>query len=184
MRIREGKWHQFVKASLKEIGEKNGFDVSESEKEMYFPVKFALFNGDSAEKHILTYKPDIVWKKGINYHVIFEIEYLDPKSRILDKRKYVLGTFLLGLIALSEKSCKNLVLITNRETLVEDSGTCYKILNRKKILSKDFLNNIYVHWYCFDSSYDKRYRDPTYLKKELLTCLSEDFRLELKGFSH
>ena len=57
MRIREAKWHQHVKGLLREIGEKSGFDVSESETEMYIQVKYKLFDARSAEKHILTYKP-------------------------------------------------------------------------------------------------------------------------------
>lgn len=177
VRIRENKWHQHVKELLKEIGEKSGFNVSESETEMYFPVKYKLFGGDSAEKHILTYKPDVVWKKGMQYYVIFEIEYLNPKSQFLDKRKYVLGTFLLGLTALHEKSCKNFILIANKEILCEDVGTCYEILNRKKIFSEDFLKSTNVLWYCFDRSINERFKEPTYLKRELKAYLSEDFKL-------
>lgn len=167
MRIRETKWHQHVKESLKEIGEKSGFDVSESETEMYFPVKYKLFRGDSAEKHMLTYKPDVVWKKGVQYYAIFEIEYLNPKSQFLDKKKYVLGTFLLGLTALHEKSCQSFILITNKKILWEDVMTCYEILKKKKIFSEDYFKSTEVMCFCYDPSINKKFRDPTYLKKEL-----------------
>jgi len=177
VRIRETKWHQSVKELLKEIGERNDFNVSESETEMYFPIKYKLFGGEPAEKHILTYKPDVIWKKGMKYYAIFEIEYLNPKSQFLDKRKYVLGTFLLGLTALHEKSCKNFVLVTNKEILCEDVGTCFEILRKKKIFSEDYLKSIDVMWYCFDPSINERFRDPRYLKKELRAYLAEDFRL-------
>jgi hypothetical protein len=177
MRIREAKWHGFIKKVLKEIGEKYEFDVSESEKEMYFPVKYRLFDGVHAEKHILTYKPDVVWKKGMQYHTIFEIEYLNPKSQVLDKRKYVLGTFLLGLTALCEKSCRNLVLITNKKTLCEDVGTCYEILRQKKILSEGFFKGRYVLWYCLDRSIYEKFRDPTFQERWMKKMLPENFRL-------
>lgn len=65
MRIREAKWHQTIKDLLKEIGEKDGFDVSESKKETHFTTRFALFEGEKPKKHTLTYKPDVVWKKGM-----------------------------------------------------------------------------------------------------------------------
>jgi len=174
MRVREAKWHEFIKERLKGIGEKSGFEVSESENDMYFTIKYPLFCGDSAEKHTLTYKPDVVWKKGMQYRTIFEIEYLNPKSQSLDKRKYVLGTFILGLIAAYEKSCKNFVLITNREDLCKEVGTSYEFL-KKKIFSKDWKD--IVMWYCFDRSIDKRYKDPRYLEKDLEKEMKACFKL-------
>jgi len=167
VRIRETKWHQYVKKLLKEFGKEKGFDVSESETEMYFTVKYKLSDEDSAEKHVLTYKPDVVWKKEGKYVAIFEIEYLNPKSQFLDKKKYVLGTFLLGLTALHEKLCPNFILVTNKKILWENVKTCYEFLKKKKIFSEDYFKSTEVLCFCCDPSNNKKFRDPTYLKKVL-----------------
>jgi hypothetical protein len=177
LRIAESKWHEYVKGLLKEIGEKSGFDVSESENEMDFPVKYDLFESEPSEKHILTYKPDVVWKKGIEYKTIIEIEYLNPKAQNINKRKYVLGTFVLGLTALHEKSCKNFVFITNSNSLCEQVGSFYEILKKRKILSEHFLKATAIIWYSFDRSQNEKLKDPRYFKRELKSYLSEDFNL-------
>lgn len=177
MRIREAKWHQTIKNILMEIGERNGFDISESEREMYFTTKFALFEDESRKKHTLTYKPDVVWKKGIKYHAIFEIEYLNPRGQIVEKKKYSLGTLILGLIASCEKSCRNFTLVTNRDVLCKEIATCFEILDKKKILGEDFKKSIIFRYYSFDSTRDKRFKNYAYLKKELEEYVSEDFKL-------
>lgn len=175
MRIREEKWHQTVKGFLKGIGERNGFDVSESEREMYFPVKFSLFEGESPKKHILTYKPDVVWKRRIKYIAIFEVEYL-PKNQV-EKKKYSLETFLLGLTALYEKSCRNLTLITNRDALCKEIGTCFEILSKEKIFNEDFVKSIVLRWYSFDPDRNEKFKNYEYLKNEIEEFVSEDFKL-------
>lgn len=142
---------------------------------MYFPIKFALFEGETPKKHILTYKPDVVWKKGIRYYAIFEVEFL-PRGQV-EKKKYSVGTFLLGLIALCEKGCRNLTLITNSDILCKEIGTCFQILDKKKILREDFLKSIVMRWYSFDFYRDEEFKNYEYLKKELDEYVSEDFKL-------
>jgi len=162
---------------LKEIGKKNGFDVSTSEQEIHFTERFALFEDEGREKHTLTYKPDVVWKKGVKTHAIFEIEYLNPKGNISEKKKYALGTFLLGLVASCISSCRDFILITNRDDLCKEIATCQQLLHKNKILGKDFLKFLRFSYYSFDATRDRKLRNHDYLKKELQSYISEDFKL-------
>jgi len=152
---------------LIEIGEQNNYDVSDSEKEMYFTRKFSMFEGESTRKHTLTYKPDVVWKKGMKCHAIFEIEYANPKSQIIEKKKYALGTFLLGLIASQEKNCGNFIIVSNSRNLLEELITSWEVMD---FIKEDFAP---VSFWSFDPSEDKRFRDYVYLKKQLKRYVTE-----------
>lgn len=172
MRIKEGKWHQAIKHILMEMGEKKSYDVSESENEMYFTEKFSMFEGEKREKHTLTYKPDVVWKRGIRYQAIFEIEYLSPSGQTVEKRKYALGTFLLSLIASHRKGCGKFVVVSNNERLLREIITSWMIID---FLRED--SEVEVCFISLDPSEDNRFKDPVYLKKHVEKCVTEDFSL-------
>jgi hypothetical protein len=116
---RDSGWHQKVKEILKEIGEEEGYDVSESENEILLASRFKIYDDEKKKIHNLMYKPDVVWKDGHIYRAIFEIEYLNPRSKaqLMDKRKYAIGSLMLGFLAMVQKSVDDLVFITNNEEL-------------------------------------------------------------------
>ena len=116
---KENRWHEAVKQVLKEIGEDRGYDVEESEQEMIISKRFGMYDHEKREIHSLSYKPDVVWKKRHRYVAIFEIEYLNPKStsKLMEKRKYAIGSLMLGYVATLHKSIDNLFFITNSEPL-------------------------------------------------------------------
>lgn len=119
---KEARWHKMVKDVLKEIGEGRGYDVSESEKEMILASKFKMYDKEKSRIHTFLYKPDVIWKKGHRYRAIFEIEYLNPQrtSQVMAKRKYSIGSFMLGYLAMIKKSVRRLVFITNNEDLCSE----------------------------------------------------------------
>jgi len=88
-----------------------------------------------------------------------------------------LGTFLLGLTALCEKSCRNFTLITNRDALCKEIGTCFEILSKKKIFNEDFVKSIVLRWYSFDPDRNEKFKNYEYLKNEIEEYVSEDFKL-------
>ena len=73
--------------------------------------------------HTLSYKPDGIWKKGRSYRAIFEIEYLNPRSRGIEKRKYAIGSWMLAYLAMIQKSAKFMVLVTNNADLYREITT-------------------------------------------------------------
>jgi len=156
---KENRWHQTVKQVLKEIGEDRGYNVEESEKEMIFSKRFTIYIGDKKEIHSVSYKPDVVWKKGHQYKAIFEIEYLNPKgtSQLMNKRKYAIGSLMLGYVAMLDKSVDNLYFVTNSEPLCSEMG---KLMEFADV--KNFKNVIYL--YAED-------RARSSLKKELIKVI-------------
>jgi len=115
-------WHERVKRVLKEIGESRGHDVSESEQEMFLTRRVSLYIGDEVKLHTLTYKPDVVWKKGGKYYAIFQIEYLKATQQATEKRKYALGSLLLAALSAREKACNKVIFVTNNENLCNEIG--------------------------------------------------------------
>ena len=142
---KEARWHKMVKEALKEIGKERGYDVSDSEKEIVFASKFRMFRhqikgksweiiyGGSAERkpHALSYKPDVVWKKGRHHRAIFEIEYLNPRSSAMEKRKYAIGSWMLAYLAMVQKSVKFLVFVTNNKDLYREILTFKHLVHPK-----------------------------------------------------
>jgi len=122
-------WHEMVKEILKEIGKNRGYDVSESEKEMMFAKKFAIYEGDKRAKHTLSYKPDVVWKEGHRYRAVFEVEYVNPNriTQTTTKRKYAIGSLMLAYLAMINKSVNSLVFITNSENLCSEIALYLKL---------------------------------------------------------
>lgn len=116
---KEPRWHQKVKDILKELGEKEDYDVSESEKEILLSSRFKRFVDEKRQIHAFAFRPDVVWKKGHLYRAIFEVEYLSPRSKaqLMEKRKYAIGSLMLAYLAMVQKSIENLVFITNNEAL-------------------------------------------------------------------
>jgi len=144
-----------VKKALKEIGKERGYDVSESEKEMVLASKFKMFRheikgkgwkityGGPAERkaHTFSYKPDVVWKKRRSYRAIFEIEYLNPRSNAMEKRKYAIGSLMLAYLTMVEKPMRFLVFVTNSKDLYRE------ILTFKKLVPleyKDSTHTLYL----------------------------------------
>lgn len=142
---RKTSWHEIAKEALKEIGKEWGYAVSESEKEMVFATKFRMFRhrlygkgneiikGGASERkpHVLSYKPDVVWKKGRNYRAIFEIEFLDERKSGIEKRKYAIGSLMLAYLAMVEKSVEELYFVTNNESLCREISTFKQIIPLK-----------------------------------------------------
>ncbi len=127
-------WHEFAKKALKEIGKEWGYTVSESENVMFFAKKFSMVSlsvrikgqkvtkGGASERkpQTMSYKPDVVWKKGRNYRAIFEIECLDETRSGIEKRKYAIGSLMLAYLAMIEKSAKCVVFVTNNKSLYRE----------------------------------------------------------------
>ena len=144
-----------VKKALRKIGKERGYDVSESEKEMVFGSRFKMFDfkemfsksklvfSDTDERKVytLSYKPDVVWKKGQLYKAVFEIEYLDPQGKLSGKRKYAIGSLMLAYLAMNEKSIKSLIFITNNLSLYRE------IVTFKNLMSLKYSKN--THTLCF-----------------------------------
>ncbi len=145
-----------VKKALKEIGKERGYDVSESEKEITFASKFRMFRYSiegrgsaliydhalpERKAHILSYKPDCVWKERHLYRAIFEIEYLSPRSRAMERRKYAIGSWMLAYLTMVNKSMRFLVFVTNSKDLYRE------ILVFKKLVTleyKDSTHTLYL----------------------------------------
>jgi len=155
--VKEPRWHEMVKEALKEIGKERGYDVSESEKEMVFASKkFKMFRhqikgrgseiiyGDAAERevHTLSYKPDCVWKKRRSYRAVFEIEYSNPRSNAMEKRKYAIGSWMLAYLAMVEKSVRFLVFVTNSKDLYREILTFKRLVPLDYV--KDSTRNLYL----------------------------------------
>jgi hypothetical protein len=72
-----------------------------------------------------------VWKKGHKYKTIFEIEYLNPKNpeQLMDKRKYAIGSLMLGYVAMLHKSIDTLYFVTNSEPLCGEIAKLIKLAN-------------------------------------------------------
>ena len=119
---KETRWHETVKEVVKEIGEKKGYNVSESEKEIILASRFKMYDSERRKIHTLAYKPDVVWKKGREYRAVFEIEYLNPKrsSQIMDRRKYSIGSLMLAYLAMMKKSIRSLVFVSNNRNLCSE----------------------------------------------------------------
>ena len=131
---KETRWHQRVKDVLKELGEKEDYDVSESEQEILLSSRFKRFTDEKREIHALAYRPDVVWKKGHICRAIFEVEYLNPRSKaqLMEKRKYAIGSLMLAYLATHQKSVKNLVFITNSEALCAEIAKFVQLLDMGK----------------------------------------------------
>ena len=136
---KETRWHQKVKEALKKLGEEKGYDVSESEQEILLASRFKRFSNEKREIHALSYRPDVVWKKRHIYRAIFEVEYLNPRSKmhLMDKRKYAIGSLMLASLARMQKSVECLVFITNDEAL------CGEIAKFVQSASIEHLDNTY-----------------------------------------
>jgi len=152
---KEASWHKMVKDTLKDVGKERGYDVSESEKEMVLASKFRMFRhqirgkgreityGDPEERktHTFSYKPDVVWKKRRFYRAVFEIEYLNPRSIVMEKRKYAIGSWMLGYLAMVKKSVKFLVFVTNNKDLYLEIMTFKKLI---PLEYKDSTHTLYL----------------------------------------
>jgi len=144
-----------AKEALKEIGKERGYNVSESEKEMVLATKFKMFRhqikgkgweilyGGAAERkaHTLSYKPDVVWKKGRFYRAIFEIEYLNQRKDAMEKRKYAIGSLMLAYLAMVKKSARFLVFVTNNKDLYREILTFKKLI---PVEHKDGAHTLYL----------------------------------------
>ena len=147
-------WHEFTKKALKEIGKEWGYAVSESEKVMVIAKTFSMFRhqitgkgyeilrkgAEERESHVLSYKPDVVWKKGRYYKAIFEVECLDERMSGIKKRKYAIGSMMLAYLAMIEKSAKYLIIISNNESLYRE------LVKFKHIISLE--HEDCIHTYC------------------------------------
>lgn len=138
------RWHEMVKEALKETGKERGYDVSESEKEMVLAEKFREFHFELVgavsdvkdygkarrEPHTFSYKPDGVWKKGLIYRAIFEVEHLRARnsSSIKAKRKYSVGSFMLSYLAMIKKSARHTVFITDNRILYHEIVTFKQLI--------------------------------------------------------
>ena len=115
-------WHELVKQVLKDLGTQKGYDISESETEVILSSKFQLFSGDRRRIHSIICKPDVVWKKAHRYQAVFEVEYSNAteEPRLLEKKKYCIGSLMQAYMVMCYKSAKQAVFITNSERLHEN----------------------------------------------------------------
>ena len=135
--VRQLRWHKMVKECLKKIGENNILFLILKSPQKFSDRDFLLVGKGSRvmdygkaerEPHIISYKPDCVWKKGQTYRAIFEVEHLKEEARATEKRKYSIGSYMLGYLAYIQKLAKYLVFITDH------SGLYIEIVTFKKLL--------------------------------------------------
>lgn len=150
---RTPRWHETVKEVTKEIGERRGYDVSESENEVILASKFQIFANEGRKIHTISYKPDVVWKKRHVYRAVFEIEYSSTENaQVVDKRKYSIGSLMLAYMMMNAKSVRRLVFITNSERLCSDVA-CFLQLSPLKYSAENILY-LYVPSTARSSIYD------------------------------
>jgi hypothetical protein len=130
MAVKTSRWHQTVKRALRDIGTQHRLDVSESEKEFYFPSKFQQFSNERRRLHSVTCKPDVIWKKAYKFRAVFEIEYVNSndESESLDKKKYCIGSLMQAVTFMYHRSADYAVFITNSRQIHEAMMTFLRLL--------------------------------------------------------